>query len=164
MGWLYSEGQTRRQLIAHLTKDWTSGETGKTFRCLKHTARGNVLWTVWEITKPDGTTDRFIGCALMQTLKGYGWGYKAMEESMGPCYYSCPLSYLDMVPCPDHEYAVEWREKVRHYHAKQRRKFEVGQVVKLVGSTIPQVTITSARPLLGTYAGKTYRIPRKMVA
>jgi hypothetical protein len=94
----------------------------------------------------------------------YGWGYKSMDESMGPAYYTCPLSYLDMVPMPDSPYAREWREKVREYHAKQRRKFKVGQVVKLVGSTIPQVTITSARPLEGRYNGRTYRIPRKMIA
>ena len=47
--------------------------------------------------------------------------HKPMCESMGPFYYSCPLGYLELVPVADEQ----WRECVRSYHAKRRKKREV---------------------------------------
>jgi hypothetical protein len=85
-----------------------------------------------------------------------------MEESMGPCYYSCPLKYLDLVPEPDNRYAKEWRIKVRAYHAR-RKALVIGATVKLERCTIPELTIVSLRPLLGMYAGIRYRIPLKLL-
>jgi hypothetical protein len=158
MGWLYTSGITRSELIARRTKPWEN--QGLSARCLEHTCVGNVLWTVWEHTK-DGKAERFIGCDLLAGHNGSGWGYKDMEESMGPCYYSCPLKYLDLVPEPDSPYAKEWRTKVREYHARRARAraLKVGETVALVGCRIPEVTITSIRPLRGTYGGRLYRIP-----
>ncbi len=53
---------------------------------------------------------------LLQSSGGK-WGYKAMDESMAPYYYSCPLRYLDMAK----ELSPGWREKVRAHHARQRQ-------------------------------------------
>ncbi len=158
MGWLFTQGQTRSELIARRTRPWQN--QGISAHCLEHTCVGNVLWTVWEHTK-GGKAERFIGCDLMAVQRGYGWGYKDMEESMGPCYYSCPLKYLDMTPEPDSRCAKEWRVKVRQYHARraQALALKVGETVPLVGCRIPEVTITSIRPLRGTYGGRLYRIP-----
>ena len=36
-----------------------------------------------------------------------------MEESMHPYYYSCPLSYLELVPIDQYGGNAEWREGVR---------------------------------------------------
>ena len=41
---------------------------------------------------------------------------------MGPCYYSCPPVYLDMVPVAN----AQWRDQVRAHHAARTRKVEVG--------------------------------------
>jgi hypothetical protein len=114
MGWLFTQGQTRPQLIARLTRTETNADTGRTRICLSHCIRGNVLWTVWTIRNADGSEHvRYIGCDLMAKEFDYGWGYKDLEESSYPYYFSCPLSYLDMVPeaCP------EWRAQVRRYNA-----------------------------------------------
>lgn len=113
MGWLFTQGQTRRALIEELTEAETTAE-GSFRRCLKHTLRGNVLWTVWEITRTNGSMWRYIGCDLLQCDKGYGWGYKDLTEADGPFYYSCPPAYLDLVP----EANAEWRETVRAQHEK----------------------------------------------
>lgn len=111
MGWLYY-ASTRRDLIADRTK--TEETDTHKFVCLKHCTRGNVLWTVWQITdKATGEYRRLIGCDLMQAHPVYGWGYKDLDESMGPCYYTCPLSYLDLVPVKNER----WRESVRKYAA-----------------------------------------------
>ena len=161
MGWLFSQGQTRAQLIDRLTKPWTYQEKGVTSTCLAHTARGNVLWTVWEQAHADGSKQRFIGCDLMKPQAGYGWGFKDMEESSGPYYYTCPLSYLDMVPEVTNQ---EWRDKVRKYHERTGRKLTVGDRVALIGSTVEWVRITELKPLLGIgNDGRVYRISRRFL-
>jgi len=33
-----------------------------------------------------------------EAKKGLGWGYKDLEASSGPFFYSCPSKYLDFVP------------------------------------------------------------------
>lgn len=49
----------------------------------------------------------------------YNWGYKDMSEDMGPAYYDCPLVILKDVPCPDDEWAIEWRKTVKEQHYKK---------------------------------------------
>ena len=146
MGWLFMRGMTRKALIASRVN-----VAGSTVKTLKYCCKGNVLWLVRE--SPDG--QRWIECDLMGSERNYGWGYKDMEESMGPCYYSCPMSYLDMVPVAD----PNWRERVKQYNTP----ITVGQVVKLRHCKIPEVTITKIRPLRGTYNGILYRLRREQI-
>jgi hypothetical protein len=59
----------------------------------------------------------------MEYAKQYeGWGYKDLDESMGPYYFSCPLKYLDMVPIDRYGGNAEWRAGVVAYHERQREK------------------------------------------
>jgi len=119
MGWLYSERwPTRKDLIAHLTKD---NEHSKT---LKYCCVGNNLWMVKEL--PDGT--RFILMCLMQFHGGSFcyWGYKDIDETSGPSAVNCPLSYIEMCTEPHNDYSREWRERVRQYHKLRNRKLAIG--------------------------------------
>lgn len=170
MGWTHTQKQTRTELIARRTAPWEndSDEDGKTVhvsgRCLARSARGNVLWTVWETTRTDKTdgavieVDRWIGCDLLKREPDYGWGYKDMEESMHPYYYTCPLWYLDLAPKVTCE---EWRRKVREYQEAKRRKVAIGDTLVFNGLTIPEVTVVrrEGRTLIGSYGGRLYRVP-----
>lgn len=101
----------------------------ETKTCIQETLtsciRGNVLWTVIEITllvdsenHKKGHKHRYIGCFLLQGSGGE-WGYKDMCESIHPYYYSCPLSYLKMVPVAN----AKWREQViKHHHKRQEAR------------------------------------------
>lgn len=129
MGWLFSsQWDTRKELISDLTQTETNEERTRT--CLAHCLRGNVLWTVWEISYPDEKIDRrYIGCDLVQNGgKREGWGYKDMDESCGPFYYTCPPKYLVMVPEVANQ---EWRDKVLHRHSIKTMPIKIGQVVGL---------------------------------
>ena len=135
MGWLFKEGYSRKQLIAERIEGWEhTTDTGVLVvsKCLAHCYRGGVfsgvLWSVWErntFTK-DGQllqpTERWIACDLLRYERNYGWGYKPMSETMHPYYYSCPLSYLDIVPVERYGGHEKWREGVRLYHAQQTEK------------------------------------------
>jgi len=114
MGWLFMNC-TRADLIRKLTE--ASDTEQANLKTLAHTLRGNVLWSVVEISykQEPNPPERFIRCDLLQRY-GERWGFKPMDESWHPYYYTCPLSYLDLAP----EKSPEWREKVREYHAARR--------------------------------------------
>lgn len=163
MGWTFSYDNSRREIIARRTQGTTQAD-GTRWECLRHTAIGNVLWTVWEVTPGDTTkpASRFIGCDLLASGgKSMGWGYKDMCESMGPCYYTCPLSYLEMVP-PRNE---EWRAMVREYHAARSRKVSIGDVLIFQGLTIPEAKVIGRvkRSLIIEYGGSHFRFPPRMM-
>lgn len=158
MGWTFTRDTTRGDVIADRIAAWSNDtHTGRT---LRHCTKGNVLWTVREITdKRAGMTERYIGCDLLRCERGYGWGYKDMEESSGPYYYSCPLAYLEMVPVA----CEAWRARVREYHARQKRRLRVGATHTLIGRTIPHVEIVRLRPLRGRFNGRTYRVSKSYI-
>ena len=115
MGWYYdsvfSERSDRKRFIAELTKPEENDIYKRT--TVAHCLRGMVLWSVVQIEQ-SGKKTRFIQCDLL-AFGGQvsGWGNKPMEESCGPGYFSCPISYLDMAGEPDTETAREWRATVR---------------------------------------------------
>jgi hypothetical protein len=129
MGWLFSS-RTRSELILDLIQP--EDRERASVRVIAHTLRGNVLWSVVEITaKAEGVHQDlapgesmcYICCDLLQHSGGQ-WGYKGMDESMSPYYYTCPLRYLAMAK----EISPDWREKVRAYHAQRRRPVASSQL------------------------------------
>lgn len=145
MGWLFG-WNTRKELADHLI-------SGNGVHTIKHCFKGNNLWAVQEYTHNDvdwegkpnpkaGQTVRFIALYLIRgrdrcnprtgRYDPDGWGYKDMDESAGPYYFNCPLSYLDMVPDPG-GYATEWRAKVREHWAKRNQKLTYDQRIMLCG-------------------------------
>ncbi len=110
MGWSFGCTSKKQQVSELLTH--TAGSRGR--KVLKHSLRGNVLWTVEEIGPAlDGSQGsvRFIGCYLLSCHEGE-WGYKSMEESMEPYYYTVPQSYFKMVPESEPDVRPEWRKEV----------------------------------------------------
>ncbi len=133
MGWLFRDCITRKGLIVERTNDWErTTDDGMTVRttCLAHCYRGGafsgVLWSVWERTFVKNgieaqPTERWIGCDLLR-YQSDAWGYKDMDEPMGPFYYSCPQKYLGMVPIDRFGGNAEWREQVTEHHERRRQK------------------------------------------
>ncbi len=132
MGWTYPYGVNRKELIAQRVAGWEreSNEMIVKNTCLKHCYRGGVfsavLWSVWErtFTKDDKEvqpTERWIQCDLLR-CDGGEWGYKDIEESMGPYYFSCPLGYLNLVPMDKYGGNSEWREQVIEHHRRRAEK------------------------------------------
>jgi len=182
MGWLFSLQWNRRSLIQERIESWNTkdrendNDTYIVATCLKHCYRGNsfsgVLWKVWESNlfhKKTGElikTDKWIGCDLLKCENYRGtreWGYKDMEECMGPCYYSCPLSYLEIAPVANEE----WRQEVREYHARRNIKLTIGQEIQLREKYSPKLfKIISLKPLKGeSLEGYgIYRLQKKAIA
>lgn len=119
MGWLFTK-KSKEQLVATLVQ--SSSNENVSNEVLDHHLVGSVLWSLVRLTvKKEGLAQIkageslvFIRCDLLDQQDG-GWGYKAMEESMHPYYYSCPPGFLDQAP----EQSAEWRAGVRKFHAPQ---------------------------------------------
>ncbi len=158
MGWLFTQGASRRDIISCLVQP--EENENRRWETITHCLRGNVLWSIIKLTKkPKNISETFIGCHVLRNEKSYGWGYKELCESVGPYYYTCPIKYLKMAPVANQA----WRDEVMAYHKRMTRRFAVGQKVALENSSIPWVVLTSIKPLLGIYGGMRYRIPRRMI-
>ena len=136
MGWTFNCSRSfgKKELVAELRQQARFGECQ---RMIKSSAVGNHHWYVAEIL---ATGERYIGLDLMQSgYPDHGWGYKDMTEGCGPCYYDCPLGFLDLVPNVPEPYGAEWREKVRAHHAsrlaKLRNPHKPGDMVSYGGTT-----------------------------
>jgi hypothetical protein len=117
MGWLFG-WDTRKSLVDHLI-------TGNGVKTIKSCSVGNNLMTVQEYTNKENETIRFACVYLIKGPPfgrddGYGWGYKDVDESMGPCQTAFPLAWLDLLSPTDSQYALDWRKAVRERGEKLR--------------------------------------------
>lgn len=162
MGWLYTQNQTRRQLIEHVTKTWEHTNGSGVTTCLARACRGNNLWAVFEAKYNEQPTERFIMLIMMKNGGVDGWGYKDVSESMGPYQDSCPLGFLDMVPeVPQH--GLAFRERVRAYHMRTSQKLAVNQVIKLTNTREYRVATLKPLRAVDMLTGILYRVPRRML-
>lgn len=113
MGWLFG-WSTRKQLVDCLCY-------GNGVETLKRKFVGNNMWAV-QRTK-DGIT--FACLYLIKGGRGQDWGYKCVDETMGPCQTDFPVSWLDLLSPIESEYANEWRKHVRE-RADQMARRKVG--------------------------------------
>ncbi|MGB5083320.1 MAG: hypothetical protein WBO09_01670 [Methylocystis silviterrae] len=120
MGWLYM-----RSLDGHsgprqyLDAQFTYERPNVTSKVIKSALiRMRVYYAAVEhIYKDIGQRDVWGLVCLVhynpRDREGYIFGYKDMEESMGPCECECPSSILDLLTPTDNEYAQEWRARCR---------------------------------------------------
>lgn len=120
MGWLFGH-YDRRSLIEHLTN-------GNGVKTLKRCFRGNNMWAVQE-------TKGGVVFACLYMLHGNprvtndpcNWGYKDVDETMGPYQTDFPVSWLDLLSPTESKYAVEWRAAVRA-RGEARKRVVIGSV------------------------------------
>lgn len=165
MGWLFY-ARDKAEIVKELASD------GETCKCLRYTVRGNVFYGVYEVVKPGEPVARFIGVHLLSKSDGR-WGYKAMDESMQPYYYDCPLEYL-IYSTQEDAGSKAWREKVKEHHAakKVKRSIRCGDIVRLTdGCTIRgekvtelQITLKDGAKLYGNYRGMTIKVNPRHIA
>jgi hypothetical protein len=165
MGWTFPYcTNTRAQLVEHLRRPERFGDRTE---LLAACTRGNHHWY---LARNKDTGVVWIGLDLMQggTRREPGWGYKDMDESMGPYASDCPLSYLDRATEPCNEHSRDWRDGVRKYHAQRKERPEprAGLRVTYCGHTYELVR--PAGPRRGwevrNTSGTTYRMNARQLA
>ena len=86
--------------------------------------------------------------------EGYVFGYKDMDETMGPCEAECPIAILDLLTPTGNEHAVAWRARcraaaARRIERRRRRKLRY----RHVGRRGRRHTAQPARPWYPAHPG-----------
>jgi hypothetical protein len=55
----------------------------------------------------------------------YNFGYKAIDESMGPCEISCPERILKLLTKTTQEYAINWRKNCQEAIQNRKNKKQI---------------------------------------
>jgi hypothetical protein len=141
MGWTYESkpfGKTAREHMRDkFTQAHVPGEKAG-YTVLHDTADIRNYWAIVELTYPDGQKKIFCAVCLINHCRGYyNFGYKDMEEEMGPCDSIPPISFfrkLEGIIPPEtvNDWARSWRDRCRAYYAKSERvkELKAGQVLK----------------------------------
>ena len=112
-------------LVYRATKDQAVHDelvsVGASSTVLAHRVIGNRLWFLAQARSGARAGRKWIGLTLIDCKNGEA-AVKCMEETCGPCYYDCPLAFLDRASPPTGPYAGPWREKVREFHANRTAK------------------------------------------
>lgn len=129
-------------------------------RVLAHGGSGNEFYVA--LRGREGRPD-FIALFLLSQSDGC-WGYKDMDESMGPIYYNVPKKVLKAVPNPPCESAARWRAAVAKVAEDKAAKKAIrpGQRVELFGTEYTYRGPLPTRPnqwMVETDSGKAFRIP-----
>lgn len=143
MGWTHCfdgirkpNGEIDRRRECDKIFTWVSRDERWNVRCgcrvLKSAMVGSVYYAAVERYN-NYTGFRDVGAAVCLTCgrtrwDGTAWGYKDMDETMGPYYYDCPVSILNLLSPTDNQTANEWREECRRHAAKARERRRAAKV------------------------------------
>lgn len=94
---------------------------GASCTVLSHRVIGRRLWFLAQTRTGERAGRKWIGLTLIDCRNGEA-AVKCMDETCGPCYYDCPLSFLAQADPPVGPYAGPWREKVRAFHVRRAAK------------------------------------------
>ena len=113
MGWDYfhkAPGVTVKQVIE---RDYPSNEV------VQFAMVGSVGYgALRRKDTPDAPTIGIVVLTARAPRDHFNFGYKLMDETMGPNESHCPAKVLDALSPTDSEYATAWRERCRTNLAK----------------------------------------------
>lgn len=150
MGWLFGYRNT-----TEIKSDLNAMRGNLKVVDQKVTSYGRHIWSLYETA----TGERFINLDLCEKHERE-WGYKDMDETMGPCYYDCPMTLIQQAGPTPHVTAQTWRESVKEFHARRARKLLVGNKIRMWGK---DYTVVSAghKKIIRREDGAMFRLTRR---
>jgi hypothetical protein len=116
-------------------KEHILNSQGKDYKVIDHKST-NCGRNLWMAIQEEVTGESFI-CLYLLSSYDNNWGYKGISEDMGPCECDCPLSLLNKTKGLNNPYSLEWRQKVRKFHAHKKEiatGIEIGEIVSVYGA------------------------------
>ncbi|MBQ6855542.1 MAG: hypothetical protein IJO13_00390 [Lachnospiraceae bacterium] len=109
MGWVYhhipSSEITKLKRIQEVRKIFN-----RKYEIQKDTMRGSVYYGALKDTET-GIVSAVVVLTRVSQNDYYNFGYKLIDEEMGPTESKCPVSILKLLSNTDSEYANEWRNR-----------------------------------------------------
>lgn len=116
MGWLFMESTGRfTDPKEYLDDQFTFRSERQEARVLRSAVVGQTYYAAVELVRADQAEVVALVCLLQydSSRPTGSWGYKDMDEAMGPNEASCPVEILELLTPTTVSYAVSWREKCR---------------------------------------------------
>lgn len=117
MGWTFT---SREKGISD--KQFFQREWGSQAEILESSRKGMTIYQAIRYTDNNGVVHVGGMVILTQLAKDmYNFGYKDIDEQMGPCEADCPDKILDLLTPTESEYAIAWRQRCRENNANRKR-------------------------------------------
>lgn len=103
MGWMFSNSGTgnltaKEYVLHRVLENWTC-------ELVDISVQGNTAYLALKTKAGD-----VMGLVLLLSKYQGEWGYKDVDECMGPCETKCPKRILDKLSPTDSQYANDWRQ------------------------------------------------------
>lgn len=141
MGWLISYQKLRHDETpdSYLRGLW-AGMKGR--EIIASATVGNTWYAALRIEREGKPVEIAALVYLFSRGKpGEGFGYKSMDETMGPCEAECPARILDLLTPTEYEYAIAWRAQCRANLANKAKASLTRSAIK------PGMRLKLSRPL-----------------
>jgi hypothetical protein len=117
MGWTFTYKAKGEPVRAFFETQFNySKEDGRSGKIIASAVKFRTAYFAFEIKTP-GQPDEVVAlvCLLSYRPKDYSYnfGYKDMDETMGPNESECPAAILDLLTPTTSEYALSWRKRCR---------------------------------------------------
>jgi hypothetical protein len=125
MGWDWGHKDPNEKVTDIIRKNYTWENDVEAVRVLDLAmVKLRTIYLACETTdKASGERKVWAGVALLGYAPKdpyYNFGYKAMDETVGPCEKECPERILDLLTPTDSEWANEWRAACRENLARRK--------------------------------------------
>jgi hypothetical protein len=175
MGWLFTHKPHGMSVKDFFEENFNYNRDGRYGRILDCAVVKRTAYIAYEAGSDDGNRSVFgVVCLLDYRPKEcHNFGYKDMDETMGPYFYDCPERILKLLTPTENEYALEWREKcwerIRSQQNKPKLKkgllIEFAHPIKFAsGVEVKLFRVVDPRKLLfeGPY-GRLYKLNRSIL-
>jgi len=113
MGWTFTS-KGRESVREFFEKQWNRETPELSQKILACYATWTTAYMAFEIKTPEKREVVGVVCQLRHVPRakdGYNFGYKDMDETVGPCEFRCPATILALLTPTTHEYALDWRKR-----------------------------------------------------
>lgn len=134
MGWLFFPKP--HDIKGYFRDQYTFERNGRAHRVLADAIVGTRVYYAAVETIADGK--REVGAVVnLLSFKpkdpdGMTFGYKDMDETMGPYYHDCPARILDLLTPTESAYANEWRAKCRERLERKANRIPITPGVRAI--------------------------------
>jgi hypothetical protein len=155
MGWLYQNDPVEDP-VAYLTDKYNCDGHTRIWLVLAAARVSNTVYIAIRSTdKATAASYVFAAVILISNTKKHGFGYKDMDESVGPCQCDCPDRIMRLLTpitdLPNPGYAADWlarvaaRKNEKHRQRQRRKSLRVGSVVTLPSAARFSGAITASK-------------------
>lgn len=168
MGWTYTQKPDNVSQWFKESLTWETKSAKNT--CLKTAIKFKEAYAAVE-TVIKATGERYVwGAAFMLNYTrdyAFNFGYKDMDETMGPNISNCPLSILDLLTPTDNEWANKWRKECRRRASIKPIRF--GDKVKFLqpiygcnDTVFEKIRYGRCRNIFKSDSGRLIRLPKRI--